>query len=166
MIGTFLSAPTCPILEFSLSMFGKWYQDLTIAKVMSHNESEHCEEQWQYNVILWYPKRKGEKLSGQSALPMLFMLRSSMAHLRICTVSIWHCFLIPKEWLHPLCSNEFPGFSKTISQTKDVVPFYNGTGNECCSSYVVCLLLAPFSASKPLQITSWRGIKVLDIWCW
>ena len=25
VIGTFLSAPTCPILEFSLSMFGKWY---------------------------------------------------------------------------------------------------------------------------------------------
>jgi hypothetical protein len=29
VIGTILSAPTCPILEFSLSiMFGKWYQDL------------------------------------------------------------------------------------------------------------------------------------------
>ena len=25
LIGTFLSTPTCPILEFSLSMFGKWY---------------------------------------------------------------------------------------------------------------------------------------------
>ncbi len=55
VIGTFLSAPTCPILEFSLSMFGKWYQDLPLAEVMTHNESEHCEEQWQYNVLLLYP---------------------------------------------------------------------------------------------------------------
>ncbi len=56
VIGTFLSAPTCHISEFSLSMFGKWYRDLPLAEVMARNESEHCEEQWQYNVILLYPK--------------------------------------------------------------------------------------------------------------
>ena len=56
VIGTFLSAPTCPILEFSLSMFGKWHQNLPLAEVMAHNESEHCDEQWQYNIILLYPK--------------------------------------------------------------------------------------------------------------
>ncbi len=56
VIGTFLSAPTCPILESSLPMFGKWYEDLPLAEVMAHNESEHCDERWQYNVILLYPK--------------------------------------------------------------------------------------------------------------
>ncbi len=45
VIATFLSAPTCPILEFSLSMFDKLYQDLPLAKVIAHNESEHCDEQ-------------------------------------------------------------------------------------------------------------------------
>ncbi len=62
---------------------------------------------------------------------------------------------------HPLCANEVPGFSRTISRTKDVVvilaiTFYNGMGNECGSSYVVWLLVAPSCESKPLQIMSWR----------
>jgi hypothetical protein len=62
----------------------------------------------------------------------------------------------------PLHANEVPGVSKTVSWTKDVVvisaiTFRNGTGNECGSSYVVWLLVAPSSASKPLQMTSWRG---------
>jgi hypothetical protein len=62
---------------------------------------------------------------------------------------------------HPLYTNEVPGFSKTISWTKDVVvilaiTFCNGTRNECGSSYVVWLLVAPSCKSKPLQITSWR----------
>ena len=61
----------------------------------------------------------------------------------------------------PLCANEVPGFSKTISWMKDVVvilaiTFCNGTVNECGSSYVVWLLVASASESKPLQITSWR----------
>jgi len=61
----------------------------------------------------------------------------------------------------PLCANEVPGFSKSISRTKEVVvisaiTFRNGTGNECGSSYVVWLLVASSSASKSLQITSWR----------
>ncbi len=38
LIRTFLSAPTCPIVEFSLSMFGKWYWDFPLAEVMAHND--------------------------------------------------------------------------------------------------------------------------------
>jgi hypothetical protein len=57
----------------------------------------------------------------------------------------------------PGCANEVPGFSKTISWTNDVVVISaltvcNGTGNECGSSYVVWLLVAPSRESKPLQI--------------
>ena len=66
-----------------------------------------------------------------------------------------------------LCANEVPGFSKTISWTKDVVvilaiTFCNGTGNECGSSYVVWLLVAPPYESKALQIT-YGDIKVLVV---
>jgi hypothetical protein len=57
VIGTFLSAPTHSIPEFSLSLFGKSYHNLPFAEVMAHNhESELCEERWQYNVILMNPK--------------------------------------------------------------------------------------------------------------
>jgi hypothetical protein len=45
VIGTFLSAPTHSIPEFSISMFGKRYQDLPFVEVTAHDhESELYEE--------------------------------------------------------------------------------------------------------------------------
>ena len=169
VIGTFLSAPTRPISEFSLSLFGKWYRDLPLAEVMTHNESEHCEERWQYNVILLYPKivrkskEEGRKFDWAISLANAFYVKEFNG-----TFEDMHCINMallfdPTIMIvgRPLCANEVPGFSKSISRTKEVVvisaiTFRNGTGNECGSSYVVWLLVAPSSASKPLQITSWR----------
>jgi hypothetical protein len=102
VIGTFLLAPTHPISEFSLSMFGKWYQDFPLAEVLAHNESEHCEEQWQYNVILLYPKiiqnskEEGSKIDWAINLANAFYVKDSMARLRTCALLIWRCFLIPQ----------------------------------------------------------------------
>jgi hypothetical protein len=100
VIGTFLSAPTYPILEFSLSMFGIWYQDLPLTEVISLNESEPCDEQWQYNAILLHPKivqkskEEGRKFNWAISLSNSFYVKEFNSPSRICAVSIWHCFLI------------------------------------------------------------------------
>jgi hypothetical protein len=169
MIGTFLSAPTRPISEFSLSLFGEWYQDLPLAEVMTHNESEHCEEQWQYNVILLYPKilrkskKEGRKFDWAISLANAFYVEEFNGTFKDMLCINMSLLFDPTIVIvgHPLRANEVPGFSKSISRTKDVVvisaiTLRNGTGNECGSSYVVWLLVAPSKASKPLQITSWR----------
>ena len=61
-IGMFLCALNHSTAEYLLWLFGKWYQLLPFVEVTkAHNESELCEEQWQYNVILLYPKIQGRE---------------------------------------------------------------------------------------------------------
>ena len=155
VIGTFLSAPTCPILEVSISMYGKWYWDLPLAEVMAHNESEHCDEWWQYNVFLLYPKmvqnskEEGRQFNWAISLAN-FLYERIQWHLRgyvlyQYSIAFWShhkdCWMSTlRKWS--------AWFQKTLFQTKDVaviwaITFHNGTGNEGGSSFVVWLLVAP-----------------------
>ena len=125
---------------------------------MAHNESEHCEERWQYNVILLYPKiiqkskEEGRKFDWAINLANAFYVKEFNGKFEDMRCIDMALLLDPTIMIvrRPLCANEVPGFSKTISRTKDVVvisaiTFCNGTGNECGSSYVVWLLVALFN---------------------
>ncbi len=132
---------------------------------MAHNENEHGDEGWQYNGILLHPKivQKSKEEGRKFSLANSFYLKEFNGTFKDnCCINM-ALFFDPTKMIvgRPLCANEVPGFSKTISQTKDVVvilaiTFCNGTGNECGSSYVVWFLVAPSCESKPLQSTSWR----------
>jgi hypothetical protein len=137
-------------------MFGKRYQDLPLSEVMGHNESEHCDEQWQYNVILLHPKIiQKSKQEGRNIDWAISLANYSYVEECNDTFKDMRCIDMallfdPTKMIvgRPLSANDVPGFSKTISWTKDVVvilaiTFCNGTGNECGSSYVVWLLVAP-----------------------
>jgi len=61
---------------------------------------------------------------------------------------------------HPVCANKVPGFSKTISWTKDFVvilaiTFCNGTGNESNVVQIEVRRLSSLDASVPVFLDAW-----------
>jgi hypothetical protein len=96
---------------------------------MAHNESEHCDEQWQYNVILLYPKivqkskKEGRKFDWAISIANAFHVKEFNGMFKD-----MHCINMvllfdPKIMIVrcPLRANEqVPGFSKAwISPDSD-----------------------------------------------
>ena len=166
-----------PVYEFPLQMFGTWFIDLPLSDVMTFNDSPNCGEVWQYKVILLFPqivptkKRDREMFDWAVEAATAFYISSFSVHdddagcINLAVLAEPTIMVVGR----PVVKRE-DAFKKSVVGCEDAVvisciTFRNGTGDECGSSLVLWLLVAPDDlvshetlpvALKPSYISSWR----------